>query len=216
MFSSILKKSTLLYPKVVVAKQVSCSTAPLVCHFAVEPAVRPTRKDYKYVSPYKYGLTDGDLSQYPPEYKQIFGLETMNQAEINQLNIQENIKKFQRHPLDTGSPEVQIAIITERVKRMTQHLAEHKHDTSVKNGMQKLLGKRKRFLLYLRRTNFERYLFTIRELQLNDLGPSLPVPTYRLKDHLKGLELRFRNPNLRPDAQQFKLQKELEAKQKLE
>lgn len=103
--------------------------------------------------------------------------------------------------------------------------------------MQKMLSKRstfsstlsltfvERFLLYLRRTNFERhallfsfissrYLYTIRELRLNDLGPSLPVPAYRLKDHLKGLELRFRNPNLRPDAAQYKQQLEAERKSK--
>ena len=80
---------------------------------------RPQPSDFKYVSPYKYGLTEEDLANYPKEYKQMLGLSTMNQHEINQvhwlllsltplqLKIQECIKKFQRDPLDTGSPEVQ-------------------------------------------------------------------------------------------------------------
>lgn len=61
------------------------------------------------------------------------------------------------HPSDTGSPEVQIAIITERVRQLTEHLRVHKHDFHTQRGLQKLLGKRRRLLNYVRNNDVNRY-----------------------------------------------------------
>lgn len=58
---------------------------------------------------------------------------------------------------DTGSPEVQVAIFTERINYLQSHLQEHKHDHSSRRGLLKLVGKRRKLLVYLRNKDFERY-----------------------------------------------------------
>ncbi len=68
------------------------------------------------------------------------------------------IKEFQRFEGDTGSPEVQIALLTHRIRQLTEHLKVHKHDQSSRRGLLKLVGQRRRLLVYLRRQNYQRYL----------------------------------------------------------
>ncbi len=66
--------------------------------------------------------------------------------------------EFQRHEGDTGSPEVQIAILTHRIKTLTEHLKVHKHDEASRRGLLKLVGRRRRLLAYLRRRDYQRYV----------------------------------------------------------
>jgi len=68
------------------------------------------------------------------------------------------------HETDTGSPEVQIAILTERIRQLTAHLKEHKHDNHSRLGMYKLVGKRRRLLDYLIKNDIERYRAIIAKL----------------------------------------------------
>lgn len=68
------------------------------------------------------------------------------------------IEEFARHDGDTGSPEVQIALLSSRITQLTDHLREHKHDESSRRGLLKLVGQRRRLLNYLRRTDYERYI----------------------------------------------------------
>ena len=68
------------------------------------------------------------------------------------------ITEFSRHPGDTGSPEVQIAILTTRIKQLTDHLRTHKHDESSRRGLLKMVGQRRRLLAYMRRNDYERYV----------------------------------------------------------
>lgn len=79
---------------------------------------------------------------------------------------QEIIKDFARHEQDTGSPEVQIAILTARIKQLTEHLKEHKHDQSTRRGLLKLVGQRRRLLAYLRKKNYDRYVALTDQLGL--------------------------------------------------
>ena len=67
------------------------------------------------------------------------------------------IKEFSRHSGDTGSPEVQIAILSNRIKSLTDHLRLHKQDDSSRRGLLKLVGQRRRLLAYIRRTDYPRY-----------------------------------------------------------
>ena len=67
------------------------------------------------------------------------------------------IEEFSRHKTDTGSPEVQVAVLTARIKQLTDHLRIHKHDESSRRGLLKLVGHRRRLLAYLRRNDFQRY-----------------------------------------------------------
>lgn len=68
------------------------------------------------------------------------------------------IKKFERQPGDTGSPEVQIAILSTRISQLTEHLRANKHDESSRRGLLKLVGRRRRLLAYLRQKDYERFL----------------------------------------------------------
>jgi small subunit ribosomal protein S15 len=70
----------------------------------------------------------------------------------------EIIGKYARHSDDTGSPEVQVAILTTRIQALTNHLREHKQDNSSRRGLLKMVGMRRRLLTYIRRKDFQRYM----------------------------------------------------------
>lgn len=76
------------------------------------------------------------------------------------------IDQFARHEGDTGSPEVQIALLTTRIKELTEHLREHKHDESSRRGLLKLVGQRRRLLAYLRASDFGRFSAVVEKLGL--------------------------------------------------
>ena len=67
---------------------------------------------------------------------------------------------------DTGSPEVQIAMLTKRIRDLTEHLKEHKHDHHTRRGLLALVGRRKRLLNYLQKTDIERYRSIISRLEI--------------------------------------------------
>ena len=76
------------------------------------------------------------------------------------------IENSRVHPKDSGSPEVQISLITERINYLTNHFSEHKHDFHSKTGLMKLVGKRKRLLGYLKNKDVKRYEAIINQLNL--------------------------------------------------
>ena len=78
----------------------------------------------------------------------------------------ETIKKFELHEGDTGSTEVQIALLTERINQLTGHMAANRHDFSSQRGLLKLVGKRRRLLTYLSTEDIGRYHKLIKELGL--------------------------------------------------
>ena len=78
----------------------------------------------------------------------------------------EVISKFANTENDTGSPEVQIAIFSERITNLTNHLKNHKHDHHTRKGLMVMVGKRKRLLNNLSKKNNEKYKFLIKELGL--------------------------------------------------
>lgn len=76
------------------------------------------------------------------------------------------IQEYGRFPEDTGSPEVQIAILTTRINQLTEHLKSHKHDDHSRRGLLKMVGQRRRHLTYLSQKDPERYKELIRRLGL--------------------------------------------------
>ena len=68
------------------------------------------------------------------------------------------ITDYQLHERDTGSPEVQVAILSNRIAQLTEHLREHKHDQSSRRGLLKMVGKRRKLLSYVRKKEYQRYL----------------------------------------------------------
>ena len=71
-----------------------------------------------------------------------------------------------RGDADTGSPEVQIAMLTKRINDLTEHLRQHRHDHHSRRGLLKMVGRRRRLLSYLQKRDVERYRALIRELGL--------------------------------------------------
>ena len=76
------------------------------------------------------------------------------------------IKEYATHEGDTGSPEVQIAVLTKRIKDLTEHFKEHKHDHHSRRGLLLLVGQRKRLLGYLQNVDIKRYRALIERLGL--------------------------------------------------
>ncbi len=76
------------------------------------------------------------------------------------------IEEYKTHESDTGSPEVQVAILTRRIENLTQHFKEHHQDFHGKRGLLMLVGQRKRLLDYLKKKEIERYRALIKRLGL--------------------------------------------------
>lgn len=85
-------------------------------------------------------------------------LTTTQKAEI--------VETYKRHDGDTGSPEVQVALLTKRIETLTEHFGNHKQDHHSRRGLLKLVGQRRRLLKYLRNTDEERYRTLINSLGL--------------------------------------------------
>ena len=76
------------------------------------------------------------------------------------------IKEYGVHPSDTGSPEVQVALLTQRITALTEHLKAHQHDEASRRGLLKMVGQRRRHLAYLSRTDTKRYKEIVAKLDL--------------------------------------------------
>jgi len=85
---------------------------------------------------------------------------------ITKARKQELIGNFKRDESDTGSPEVQIAILTSRIEELTDHLRAHKKDHASRRGLLMMVSRRRRQLDYLRKVNPQRYLDIIRRLDI--------------------------------------------------
>ncbi len=81
---------------------------------------------------------------------------------------EEIIKRFQQHEGDTGSPEVQIAILTYRINGLNEHLKAHKKDHHSRRGLLKMVGQRRGLLKYLQKSDIERYRALIKELGIRE------------------------------------------------
>ena len=76
------------------------------------------------------------------------------------------IQEHRTHEGDTGSPEVQVAVLTRRIAHLTEHLREHKHDYHSRRGLLQMVGRRRRLLKYLQKKDVERYRALIAKLGL--------------------------------------------------
>ena len=85
---------------------------------------------------------------------------------ITKEETQELVEEYGNGPNDTGTPEVQIAIFTKRIQRLTEHLKDHPNDNSTRHGLLNLVGKRRALLNYLEEHEIERYRKIIDDLDL--------------------------------------------------
>jgi len=79
---------------------------------------------------------------------------------------QEIIKKYGRDEKDTGSPEVQIALLTTRINELTEHLKVHQHDHHSRRGLLKMVGHRRNLLEYMKKKDIEKYRTILKELNI--------------------------------------------------
>ena len=85
---------------------------------------------------------------------------------VSPARKRETIGQYRAHDKDTGSPEVQVALLTERIRHLTEHLKVHHKDHHSRRGLLKMVGKRKSLLKYLRHKSYDRYLALIKSLGL--------------------------------------------------
>jgi len=78
--------------------------------------------------------------------------------------VEKIVREFQRHDKDTGSPEVQIAILTEKINRLTEHLKKHKKDIHSRRGLIAMVNKRRKLLEYLKETDYNKYVEIVKRL----------------------------------------------------
>lgn len=102
--------------------------------------------------------------------------------EQKQAALQAVIREFARFPGDTGSSEVQVALLTNKISSLAEHLKVHRKDHSSKRGLMAMLNQRRQTLQYLRRSNFERYSFCLAKLGLKDIGKTYDRLSARYTD----------------------------------
>ena len=87
---------------------------------------------------------------------------------ITNERVAELIKEYGKNEKDSGSPEVQVAILSERIKNLTEHLKVHKVDNHTRRGLMKLIGKRRGLLKYIKNKNIDEYRELIAKLGIRD------------------------------------------------
>lgn len=87
---------------------------------------------------------------------------------VSNEKVAELIKTYGKNEKDSGSPEVQVAILTERIKNLTEHLKVHKGDNHTRRGLMKLIGKRRGLLKYIKNKNIDEYRELIAKLGIRD------------------------------------------------
>ena len=85
---------------------------------------------------------------------------------VTKERMAELVEEYRRHETDTGSTEVQVALLTERISNLTTHLRANKKDHTSRRGIYKMVGQRRRLLSYLERTDVDRYRKLVKDLQL--------------------------------------------------
>ena len=91
-----------------------------------------------------------------------------NRDSISKEQVAELIKEYGKNEKDSGSPEVQVAILTVRIRNLTEHLKVHKKDFHTRTGLLKLIGKRRRLLSYIKNNDIDNYRQLIKKLGIRD------------------------------------------------
>lgn len=109
----------------------------------------------------------------------------LNRRDRLQLRKEAIMKEYQRYDGDVGSPEVQVALLTERIRDLSTHFQTHKKDEHSRRGLAGLLNQRRALLKYLRASNFPRFCFVIHKLGLKDtFGKQARYDNYRVGSRL--------------------------------
>merc|ERR1712070_1192618 len=121
--------------------------------------------------PFRFKLRKGEAEQLhlSPAMRRIVDLVNASQAEINDVKLRETLAEYQRHKTDTGSPEVQVALLTTRIGRLAAHLKDNHKDKHSYRGLMGMVQLRRKLMKYLKRTKPEDYYTLIGKLKLRDI-----------------------------------------------
>ena len=122
---------------------------------------------------YRFGFLESEinsLENLSPKLKELLSFQYAYPSEIKKFRIYNQVNLWKRHPLDTGSPEIQVAVFTIRMDLMLKHLFKNKKDYPTKLALQKLTTRRKTMMTYLKRKSVRRYFEVLYHLKLQDIG----------------------------------------------
>jgi len=120
--------------------------------------------------PLLFGLKPGEAESLDlsPAMMRVVDVVNGSQAQIERLKRRGVTEEFQRHKSDTGSPEVQVALMSSRIARLASHIKEHHHDHHSRRGLVGLVNSRRRLMKYMKRTDPETYARVLSQLNLRD------------------------------------------------
>ena len=120
---------------------------------------------------YRFGVQEEELDEINahPKLRKLFSFTEATQAEINQFRKDKAIRRWAYKPNDTGSTAVQIAVLTEKISYLSDHLTRHPKDKHSAYGFQTIRNRRRALMKYLKKHNTPTYYHLIRELNLRDI-----------------------------------------------
>lgn len=171
------------------------SALQLLCHMLLlrvscaAPRALPSPLPYPTHTPCR--LAEEELAGYSDAVKKALSTRTGNVAAVMAFRKAELLRKFSPRPFDTGSSRVQIAMLTERISRLSMHLGSNKKDKHCKRSLTALTVRRRRLLEYMMRKDFQNYRLVVRELSLR------PLPVLQSKYLPKEREMSHKQVNER-------------------
>jgi len=130
---------------------------------------RPIPEDLK--NSYRFGVESEDLNDYSPKIKELFSFKYANQFEINKKRIGMMVNNFGKDKFDTGSPGVQVAVLTQKINYLTEHMKKNSKDLRTNYNLTKILNRRRRMMKYLKRTDVATYYKVLKGINLRDIIP---------------------------------------------
>jgi len=125
-------------------------------------------------SQYRFDVTAEEAAQLHPKLQQLLSFRFANNYEVNEFRKQRAIKQWQAHTNDTGSTQVQIAVLSDRINYLTEHMQRHRKDFCSSRKLRIFINKRRRLLKYMREQDVGVYYKLLKQLNLRDyvwLGP---------------------------------------------
>lgn len=105
----------------------------------------------------RYGLSAEQVKDLPDAIKQTLMLHNGSQSEVNKVQISKAIQAFQRFPGDTGSSEVQVAVLTQKILYLTEHMKQNRKDVHSRRGLVAMVNQRKSLLKYLKKNDLQKF-----------------------------------------------------------
>mmetsp|Transcript_25006 Transcript_25006/g.32577 ORF Transcript_25006/g.32577 Transcript_25006/m.32577 type:complete len:152 (+) Transcript_25006:56-511(+) len=126
----------------------------------------PMNKFSTHQIPMRYGVTSEIAQELSEPVKRVLSLDNASRSEVTQVRVGQAIKAFQIRPGDTGSTPCQIAGLAVKIQALQTHMKKHRKDNTSKRGLEAMLTKQRKLLLYLKRKDFDMYRTTITSLKL--------------------------------------------------